>query len=73
MGLNTTACSQLVRSERYDTSLESVVVTGVPLDDACVAILDLESLHPRAVGFRKGFKGSKYESMSMNKEVSMRV
>ncbi len=46
-------------------SIESVVaLTGnyflrgsSPPETACVSVLDLASLHPRAIGFRKGFAG----------------
>ncbi len=31
------------------------VATGVPMDEACVAVLDLATIHRDARGFRKGF------------------
>lgn len=30
---------------------------GASSDAACVTVLDLKTVHPRAVGFRKGFSG----------------
>lgn len=57
--------------ESYDTS-GNVIVTGT-LDangavtsnsEACVAVLDLKTMHPNAKGFRKGFFGYPYGYLS---------
>lgn len=56
---NTTICISNVRSEKLEAD-GTVTVTGVALQDACVAILDLESIHVDARGFRRGFAGPRY-------------
>ena len=53
---NTTECSISVRSESRNMNTGTIEIVG-DTEDPCVTILDLESLHERAVGFLKGFKG----------------
>ena len=57
MGLNQSVCLSHVRRETYSSSQGRVVVTGPRLNASCVAVLDLQSLHPKAIGFRRGFLG----------------
>ena len=54
---NITTCIKSTRIEYYDKINNKIVTNGINSRDACVVILDLESLHPKAVGFRKGFTG----------------
>lgn len=54
---NVTNCELYIHSEYFDEASGHVVSSGVSADEACVTVLDLESLHPRAVGFMKGFSG----------------
>ena len=52
------ACLSRMRFERWDRDSQSVVfINGQaePIESACITVLDLASLHPRAVGFRRGF------------------
>ena len=57
MGLNQSVCLSHVRRETYSASQGRVVVTGPRLNASCVVVLDLQSLHPKAIGFRRGFLG----------------
>jgi hypothetical protein len=58
MGMeNVTDCEMYVHSEYFDAASGLVVSSGVPAGEACVTVLDLETLHPRATGFMKGFTG----------------
>ena len=54
---NVTKCMDNVRQERLDSNGQPVV-TGVALEDACIVVLDLESIHEDARGFRRGFLGT---------------
>ena len=59
---NLTRCQHSYRSEYYNTTTGHAVITGTvssPLD-ACVSILDLRTVHPQAVGFKKGFANTPY-------------
>jgi hypothetical protein len=59
-------CAQSYVIESYDTS-GRIKYTGTaasnPLN-ACVHVLDLATLHPRARGFRRGFLGYPYGYLS---------
>jgi hypothetical protein len=54
---NLTECTLSVRTQRWDAAAGAVVTTGESDADACVTVLDIGSLHERAVGFIKGFTG----------------
>ena len=54
---NITRCQASVRMEFFNSNTGDIEVTGEDESVACVTILDLGSLHPRAVGFMKGFTG----------------
>lgn len=41
---------------------------SINIEDACVHILDLQSLHPNARGFRRGFLGYPYGYLSPGKD-----
>eukprot|EP01041_Mallomonas_annulata_P005612 gene5612-11329_t len=58
MGRNISNCMDFIHSEYYNTASATIISQGVALNESCVAILDLESMHPRAVGFRRGFTGT---------------
>lgn len=59
---NTTRCQHSYRSEYYNTTTGYSVITGTISSavDACVSILDLRTVHPQAVGFKKGFANIPY-------------
>lgn len=54
---NVTNCSLSIRNEKRDKETGEIVATGESERSACVTVLDLESLHARAVGYIKGFAG----------------
>jgi len=54
-------CLTKMRFERWNRDSQSVELydgQDTPLSDACIVVLDLASLHPRAIGFRRGFEDS---------------
>lgn len=53
---NTTLCMSKYRHEWLDEQRKPHA-QGVSSDAACVTVLDLKTVHPRAAGFRKGFSG----------------
>jgi hypothetical protein len=55
---NVTNCSLSVRSQSRDPITKEIITIGESDADACVTILDLGSLHERAVGYMKGFTGT---------------
>lgn len=61
------ACAASYRQEAYDANF-NLVVTGsetIPAAvDACVLVLDLQTKHPLAVGFMRGFVGYPYGYLS---------
>ena len=57
MGRNSTVCAEAWRWERYDAVGEKIVIAGESLNNSCVVVLDLASMHSHAAGFRRGFLG----------------
>ena len=59
---NLTRCQHSHRSEYYNTTTGHAVIIGTILSpvDACLSILDLRTVHPQAVGFKKGFADTPY-------------
>lgn len=78
-------CMQKVRFERWNrTSGRAEIVTHAtahssrtydePTETACIVILDLESLHPRAYGFRRGFSADYFGFLAPGaKDVAVRL
>lgn len=55
---NVTECGLSVRRQSRDVATGETVTLGASDEEACVTILDLETMHGRAVGFMKGFAGT---------------
>ncbi len=54
---NISECSSSVRIEYFNRKSGQIEISGESESTACVTILDVGSLHSRAVGFMKGFVG----------------
>mmetsp|Transcript_7863 Transcript_7863/g.11718 ORF Transcript_7863/g.11718 Transcript_7863/m.11718 type:complete len:668 (+) Transcript_7863:194-2197(+) len=70
---NETNCMLNVRFEWLD-STGTPQTSGVALEEACIVVLNLESIHEDARGFRKGFIGYPYGFISPGQyDVAIRI
>lgn len=62
---NTSQCLKSYRNEFFNATSGKFETSGNTLaSDACVTVLDLESMESSAVGFRRGFLGFPYGYLS---------
>lgn len=74
-------CTNRTRFERWDRDLGQAVTVShdgrdydEPVESACITILDLESLHPRAFGFRRGFTADGFGFLAPGaKDIAVRL
>jgi hypothetical protein len=66
---NVTRCMDHVRVEKLDAN-GNPEYSGVPLADACIVVLHLETIHPDARGFRRGILGKCITRSARVKDIS---
>lgn len=70
---NVTRCMDHVRIEKLDEN-GVPVYSGVPLKDACIVVLHLETVHPDARGFRRGILGNLHPMINLaNNQYHLRI